>query len=104
MSVTPQPALSSLVLRAIGVSTGTVVSRAGIHDAHEAAGTSAGLSGALGIVFGAVFAVWSGAVFKGDFAPVANIIAISASLTFLRWLLVRKRASIDAYEAEVHSR
>lgn len=91
-------------LMALSGAVTPVVIAGAVYHHPEAAGTSAGLSSALGIVVSAVFAVWSGAVFNGEFAPIAHIIAISASLTFLSWLLVRKRASIDAHAAEVRPR
>lgn len=91
-------------LMALSGAVTPVVIAGAVYHHPEAAGTSAGLSSALGIVVSAVFAVLSGAVFTGDFAPVAAIIAISASLTFVSWLLVRKTASIDAHAAEVRQR
>lgn len=91
-------------LMALSGAVTPVVIAGAVYHHPEAAGTSAGLSSALGIVVSAVFAVWSGAVFSGDFAPVALIIAMSASLTFASWLLVRKTASINAHAAEVRRR
>ncbi|MFN2327551.1 MAG: MFS transporter [Chromatocurvus sp.] len=91
-------------LMALAGAVTPVVIAGAVYHHPEAAGTSAGLSSALGIVVSAVFAVLSGAVFTGDFAPVAAIIAISASLTFVSWLLVRKTASIDAHAAEERQR
>jgi hypothetical protein len=53
------------------------------------AGTASGLSSALGIVIGGMFTVLGGMVYQGDYRPVAALIALSATLTALSWLLVR---------------
>ena len=65
------------------------------------AGTASGLSSALGIVIGGCFTVFGGMVYRGDYLPVAALIATSAGLTALSWLLVRATqhrhpAGIDA--------
>jgi DHA1 family bicyclomycin/chloramphenicol resistance-like MFS transporter len=56
------------------------------------AGTAAGLSSAMGIVLGGCFTVIGGSLYRGDYLPVAALIATSATLTALSWALVRKTA------------
>ena len=53
------------------------------------AGTASGLSSALGIVVGGCFTVFGGMIYRGDYLPVAALIATSATLTALSWVLVR---------------
>ena len=77
-----------LMTSAGGVSPGALAGAVNTHP--EMAGTSSGLSSALGILLGGVFTVLAGFLYKGDFAPVAWLIAASSSLTWLSWLMVRR--------------
>ncbi|MEM7281906.1 MAG: Bcr/CflA family efflux MFS transporter [Pseudomonadota bacterium] len=60
-----------------------------VNSRPEIAGTSSGLSSAVGIVVGGSFTVMAGFIYKDDFTPVAVLICVSATLTALSWLLVR---------------
>jgi DHA1 family bicyclomycin/chloramphenicol resistance-like MFS transporter len=62
------------------------------------AGTASGLSSAVGIVIGGCFTVLGGLVYRGDYLPVAGLIALSAALTALSWILVR--LTLGRHEAE----
>jgi DHA1 family bicyclomycin/chloramphenicol resistance-like MFS transporter len=80
--------LAGLMVSAGGITPGAL---AGAVNAHpEMAGTSAGLSSALGIVLGGLFTVMAGFMYKGDFTPVVWLIALSTSLTALSWLMIRR--------------
>lgn len=98
--VTPMTVLPQMfLLMTLSGAVTPVVMAGAVYHHPEAAGTSAGLSSALGMVLGSSFTVWSGAVFTGDFAPIATIIGIASSLTFISWLMVRRAASADAIAA-----
>lgn len=47
----------------------------------EIAGTSSGLSSALGLILSGGFSILSGVIYTGDFTPIAWLIAASATLT-----------------------
>lgn len=55
----------------------------------EIAGTSSGLSSALGLVLSGAFAILSGMIYRGDFSPIAWLMAASALLTALTSWMVR---------------
>ncbi len=61
-----------------------------VNSRPEIAGTSSGLSSAVGIVLGGSFTVMAGFLYKDDFTPVAVLICIAATLTGISWLLVRR--------------
>ncbi len=83
--------LAVLMAAAGGISP---LSLAGAVNEHpEMAGTSSGLSSAIGIVFGGLFTVLAGIVYSGEFTPVAWLVALSTSLTAISWLLVRRAQS-----------
>jgi DHA1 family bicyclomycin/chloramphenicol resistance-like MFS transporter len=80
--------LALLMTAAGGVSPSAL---AGAVNAHpEMAGTSSGLSSALGIVLGGLFTVLAGFLYDGSFTPVAWLVAASSTLTWLSWLIVRR--------------
>ena len=54
----------------------------------EIAGSSSGLSSALGLVIGGMFSVLSGLVFDGHLLPIALIVAVSTMLCGMSYLLV----------------
>ena len=54
----------------------------------EIAGSSSGLSSALGLVIGGMFSVLSGLVFDGRLLPIALIVAVSTILCGMSYLLV----------------
>ena len=54
----------------------------------EIAGSSSGLSSALGLVIGGMFSVLSGLVFDGRLLPIALIVAVSTMLCGMSYLLV----------------
>jgi DHA1 family bicyclomycin/chloramphenicol resistance-like MFS transporter len=54
----------------------------------EIAGSSSGLSSALGLVIGGMFSVFSGLVFDGRFLPIALIVTLSTVLCGMSYLLV----------------
>lgn len=98
--VTPMTVLPQMfLLMTLSGAVTPVVMAGAVYHHPVAAGTTAGLSSALGMVLGSSFTVWSGAVFTGDFAPIATIIGIASSLTFISWLMVRRAASADAIAA-----
>ncbi len=103
--VTPLTVLPQMfVLMTLSGAVTPVVMAGAVYHHPEAAGTSAGLSSALGMVVGTSFTVWSGAVFTGDFAPIAGIIGVASSLTFISWLMVRSAASADANATALRAR
>lgn len=81
--------LAVLMAAAGGITPGSLAGAVNTHP--EMAGTSSGLSSAIGIVVGGVFTVLAGFVYQGDFTPIAWLVAASTSLTALSWLLVRSR-------------
>jgi DHA1 family bicyclomycin/chloramphenicol resistance-like MFS transporter len=82
--------MTLLIASAGGVVPGSL---AGVVNAHpEMAGTAGGLSGALGMLLGGMFTVFSGFLYHGEFTPIAWLVAISTSLTALSWLLVSRIA------------
>ena len=54
----------------------------------EIAGSSSGLSSALGLVIGGMFSVLSGLVFDGRLLPIALIVTLSTVLCGISYLLV----------------
>ena len=72
----------------IMAATGSIIpgSLAGAVNTHPTiAGTSSGLSSALGTVLGGLFTVIAGYLYRGDFAPVGTLIAIATTLTAMAW-------------------
>jgi DHA1 family bicyclomycin/chloramphenicol resistance-like MFS transporter len=53
------------------------------------AGTSSGLSSALGIGVGGLFTIISGVIYTGDFTTIALLMAVSTTLATASWLLVQ---------------
>jgi len=103
--VTPLTVLPQMfLLMTLSGAVTPVVMAGAVYHHPEAAGTSAGLSSALGMVIGTSFTVWSGAVFTGDFAPIAGIMGVASGLTFISWLMVRRAASADAKASSRRSR
>ena len=70
-----------------------IVMAGAVYHHPDIAGTSAGLSSALGLVIGSSFTIASGFLYSGDFLPVAVLIAGAATMTAASWLLVRGYAS-----------
>ena len=56
----------------------------------EIAGTSSGLSSALGLVLAGAFSILSGVIYAGDFAPIALVMAAGATLTAVTGWMVRR--------------
>ena len=56
----------------------------------QIAGTSAGLSSALGLVIGSSFTILAGFAYRGDFEPIAGLVGLAAALTFASWLFIRR--------------
>jgi DHA1 family bicyclomycin/chloramphenicol resistance-like MFS transporter len=71
-----------------GAATPLVMAGA-VYQVPGLAGTAAGLSSALGMVLGGLFTVLAGALYAGDFTPVALLIATSAALTTASWAVIR---------------
>jgi DHA1 family bicyclomycin/chloramphenicol resistance-like MFS transporter len=77
-----------LMAAAGGISPGAL---AGAVNAHpEMAGTSSGLSSAIGILVGCVFTVLTGYLYEGDFISVACMFAVASTLTSISWVVVRR--------------
>jgi len=53
------------------------------------AGASSGLYSSIGLTIGGLFSILSGAIYDGNFSPIAAIIMISTMLCALSYLLVR---------------
>jgi DHA1 family bicyclomycin/chloramphenicol resistance-like MFS transporter len=56
----------------------------------EIAGTSSGLSSALGLMLSGAFSIVSGLVYAGNFVPIALLMAIGATLTAVTGWMVRR--------------
>jgi DHA1 family bicyclomycin/chloramphenicol resistance-like MFS transporter len=56
----------------------------------EIAGTSSGLSSAMGLVLSGAFTIVSGFLFTGSFTPIAALIAAAATLTAATTWMVRR--------------
>jgi DHA1 family bicyclomycin/chloramphenicol resistance-like MFS transporter len=101
--VTPFTVLPQMfVLMTLSGAVTPVVMAGAVYHHPQAAGTSAGLSSALGMVVGSSFTIWAGAVYDGAFDPIAGIIAVAALLTFSSWLMVRRAAAEDARAVARH--
>jgi len=79
--------LSFLMAAAGAVTPGSLAGAVNTHP--EMAGTSSGLSSAIGIVLGGLFTVVAGFIYQGDFATVSWLVALSTSLTAFSWWWVR---------------
>ena len=55
----------------------------------EIAGSSAGLSSALGLVTGGLFSILSGAVYTGSFLPISLIVMASTIMCSLSYALIK---------------
>ena len=55
----------------------------------EIAGTSSGLSSALGLVLSGTFSIAAGSLYSGSFLPVAMLMGVAASLTALTGWMIR---------------
>ncbi|UCG74166.1 MAG: Bcr/CflA family efflux MFS transporter [Chromatiales bacterium] len=64
----------------------------------EIAGTSSGLSSALGLVLSGAFAILSGVIYTGNFTPIALLMAAGATLTAISGWMVRGAAASEAGE------
>jgi DHA1 family bicyclomycin/chloramphenicol resistance-like MFS transporter len=64
----------------------------------EIAGTSSGLSSALGLILSGGFSILAGMVYTGDFAPIGLLMALAATLTALTGWMVRAAAASEARE------
>ena len=60
-----------------------------VSDRPEIAGSSAGLSSALGLVTGGLFSILSGAVYAGNFLPISLIVMASTMMCSLSYALVK---------------
>ncbi|EED34060.1 drug resistance transporter, Bcr/CflA subfamily [gamma proteobacterium NOR5-3] len=78
-----------LMMIAAGCTTPMVMAGA-VYQLPDVAGTAAGLSSAMGMTLGGAFTIAAGSVYRGDFTPIAHLIALSAILTFASWLIVRR--------------
>lgn len=56
----------------------------------EIAGTSSGLSSAIGLVLSGAFTIVSGFLFSGSFTPIAVLIAAAVTLTAVTAVMVRR--------------
>ncbi len=71
----------------------TPLSLAGaISDRPQIAGTASGLSSSAGLVIGGSFTVIAGNLYRGDFAPVALVMALACTMTLAMALLIRTTA------------
>lgn len=77
-----------LMAAAGGISPGALAGAVNSHP--EMAGTSSGLSSAIGILVGCVFTVLTGYLYAGDFISVASMFAVASTLTSLSWVVVRR--------------
>ncbi len=60
----------------------------------EIAGTSTGLSSALGLLIGGSFSIVAGSLYKGAFPPVALLMAIAATLTLATGWMIRPQPEV----------
>ena len=58
----------------------------------QIAGTSSGLSSAIGLSLSGVFTIVAGSVYDGDFVNIAIMMAVVATLTAMAGLLTRPSA------------
>lgn len=72
-----------------GAATPLVVAGA-VYQEPRLAGTASGLASALAMATGGAFTVAAGVLYKGDFTPIAVLIALSTILTVGGWLVVRR--------------
>ncbi len=73
----------------------------------EIAGTSTGLSSALGLLIGGGFSIVSGVLYKGSFPPVATLMAAGATLTLITgWMVSASGApsGLSSPESETQQR
>jgi DHA1 family bicyclomycin/chloramphenicol resistance-like MFS transporter len=78
---------------------GFVVSTAltkAVSDRPEIAGSSSGLSSSMGLMIGGLFSILSGAVYTGEFLPIAIIISVSTIACYLSYRLIVAGESIKA--------
>lgn len=61
-----------------------------VSDRPEIAGSSSGLSSALGLVTGGLFSILSGALYTGSFLPISFIVMVSTILCYLCYFLISK--------------
>ena len=54
----------------------------------EIAGSSSGLSSSMGLVTGGLFSILSGALYSGEFLPIASLVTLSTVLCGLSYLLI----------------
>jgi len=59
-----------------------------VSDRPEIAGSSAGLSSSMGLVIGGLFSILSGAVYSGEFLPIATIVSGSTIICYLSYWLI----------------
>lgn len=82
LGVTPATVLLPLsVLMLITGALTPLVMNGAVEHHPDIAGTSAGLSNALGLVIGNLFVITSGILYAGSFLPIAILIAVSTTLT-----------------------
>ena len=65
-----------------------------VSDRPEIAGSSAGLSSSMGLVIGGLFSILSGAVYSGEFLPIATIVSGSTIICYLSYWLITSGESI----------
>ncbi len=82
------PLLAALMITSGIISPLVMAGAVNYHQ--EIAGTSAGLSSALGLVIGSSFTILAGFAYRGEFEPIAGLVGIAAALTFASWLIVRR--------------
>ena len=90
LGVTPATVLLPLgVLMLITGALTPLVMNGAVEHHPDIAGTSAGLSNALGLVIGNLFVITSGILYVGNFLPIAVLIAVSTTLTAASYFVLR---------------
>ncbi len=79
-----------VLLMALAGSVTPAAMAGAVHQHPEIAGTSSGLSSALGITVGGLFTIISGVIYAGDFRTVALLIAVATTCVTASWLLVHR--------------
>ena len=67
-----------------------------VSDRPEIAGSSSGLSSSMGLMIGGLFSILSGAIYTGEFLPIATIVSVSTIACYLSYRLIASGESINA--------
>lgn len=78
-----------IMMAATGAAAPLVMAGA-IYQVPHLAGTASGLSSALAMALAGSFTVAAGMVYRGDFTPIAALMATAAALTTISWLAIRR--------------